>query len=408
MEREFSNSVLPRLLLHIAIIETLIFSGSKYIEEVYFGKLSNELIVFFVTNLFLFISTRREQGKLKGANNIRRLIFIVIWIISVTFILGQGNHDFTFLSYLLFGTGTFLLISSTNFLTFRNFLLKYLIIISVVSIIVQLGHDYLGFFPSKPFIEKNGSVHLYSYMFNTEWGGNQESNRLSSIYWEPGQYQIVIFYVLALFADEWSVISNWKNSIKKFWILIVSLLLTISTTAYLMLMLVVLIIFVKSGRMYFKFIPLLLLVGGGLIFALFNSKAVQMKVDQRENDNVQSSYTIRLADNIGCLMVTMEDPLTGYGTGSDLLNGRLLSQGSISSSNGWLYGSAQLGIPYIIFLWICMWGNLKKLFPRVSTSLLFLLLVLSQSNESCISFPYLFFYVFSFTKYENTYIQRNI
>lgn len=394
---EKKTSYFPILLLHLAIMEILVISGADYIVYTYLRGYSVALIVYILTCLLYCLNNKVVIIKIR---NIRRLLFIIIWIISVTFVFGQGNHNLRFLSYILSAFGTFLLASSANFNTFKELLLKYLIILSIVSIIVHLGHSYFGLFPSKTFVYPSGETRNYSFIFNTE----VEEGRLASIYWEPGQYQIIILYVLGLFADEWSDLNKWKRNIKKFGILIIAMLMTLSTTAYLMLMLIVLIVLVRSGFKHARLLPFYLGLSVSAFLFLFNSYAVQNKVEQSETVSEGGSYAIRLADNIGCLLVTLDDPLTGYGTGSDVLTKRLYSEGSLTSSNGWLYGSAQLGIPFIIFLWYYMWKNVKRINLQANTFLLFAVLVLSQCNEADISFPYIYMYIFYFPQFRSVTI----
>ncbi len=391
------QSFISKCILHLAIIELLISSGASYIINTFLGNGSVTVSVYVLTCLLYYIT--KDNVKI-SQNNRKKFLFITIWIITVTVIFGQGNHNSLFLTFILYAFGTLLLLSSTDFLIFRKLLLIYLSILSIISILVLLGHDYFGLFPSKPFVYPGGDVANYSYVFNMNAliSKSENSHRLASIYWEPGQYQIVILFVMGLFADEWSDIKEWKRNVKKFGILVMALLMTISTMAYLMLMLMLIIIFVRVGVKQFKYLAVYLLLGLAAFSYLYNSDAIQNKIEEREDDNQESSYVIRMGDNLGCLMVTLEDPLTGFGIGSSVLESRLFSQGSITSSNGWLYGSAQLGIPYIIFLWLCMWKNLKRMNPHTNTFLMFLLLVITQSNEAIIYFPYIFMYVFSFPK----------
>ena len=387
---------IARLFLHLIMIEILFFSGEVYYTSTMFGGGGKSQLVFLITCTIYFLVSYKKFHPYHI--NIKTLLFIIVWVLLCTFILGQGSHDLSWLLYVIAALSMFLVMSIVDFERFRNMLLRYLICLSIISIIVQVGHDYFGIFPTKAYLDGTGVVRNLSLgLFNTEWTWGE--NRLASFFWEPGQYQIVIYYVLILFADEWSNIATLRKSILKFGILILALIMTNSTTAYLMLGLVFFIILIRGGRMYVRYLPIMLLLSGIVVFFLYSSDAVQKKVEQRENADVEeSSYTIRMADNIGCLMVTLDDPLTGFGPGSTEMKKRLLSKGSSTSSNGWLYGSAQLGLPYILFLWVCMWRNLKRMVFQTNTFLLFLILLLSQANEAAIYLPYMYMYVFRFRK----------
>ena len=85
-----------------------------------------------------------------------------------------------------------------DFENFRFKLLKYLAYLSFISIIVQVWHDYFGLGSTFVNIPGNDGWAMSLYFFNTEWG----ENRLASIFWEPGQYQIVLIFVMGLFYKE--------------------------------------------------------------------------------------------------------------------------------------------------------------------------------------------------------------
>lgn len=383
---------IANILLHLAIIEFFFFSGEVYYTSVMLG--GGKIKLLFVFTCVAYYLLQRENFE-NVFSNTKKLIAIICWILICTYLFGQGRHGFQWADYVQFALGVYLLCSSVDINRFRDLLLKYLVWLSVISIIVQIGHDYLGIFPASTYVDARGEPRYLSLgLFTTEWG----ENRLASIFWEPGQYQIVIYYILVLFADEWSDISKIGHSVRKFSVLIIAIILTLSTTAYLILGFVMLVVLVRSGSGYLKYLPFILALCCTAMYFIYNSEAVQRKVEMQEDENQESSYTIRLADNLACIMVTLEDPLTGFGPGSDEMESRLFSEGSETSSNGWFYGSAQLGIPYILFLWICMWGSLKRINTKSNTLLLFLILLLSQANESVIYFPYIFMYVFQFAE----------
>jgi hypothetical protein len=378
--------------LNSAIIEFLFFSGEKHITDIFFN--GGIAPLFFLITCSLCFFTNSNRGRIKKEDHYK-MLFISLWTILCTYILGKGNHNSLWISYVFYALGMMLLVSSTDFYFLKEKLLKYLSLLTFISIIVQLGHDYFGLFPAKPYITEKTVRYLSLGIFNTEWG----ENRLSSIYWEPGQYQIIIYYVLVLFADEWCNLSNLKRNLKKFGLLLVGLIMTTSTTAYLVLMLAILVIFISNmKRKNIVVVLLLICLGVTSIYFLTISPAVQEKVEQKDSDQENSSYAIRMADNMACLEVTMDSPITGYGPGSDILGKKLYAAGSLTNSNGWLYSAAQLGIPYVLLLWLFMWRNLRRHY-KANTLLLLFMLIISQSNEAFITFPYLYLYIFNGRNY---------
>ena len=94
--------------------------------------------------------------------------------------------------------------------------------------------------------ESHGLKQVALQIFVINCGEGSNIYRLSSIYWEPGQLQIVIFFVLMLFADELADLTKVRDNLRKFSPMLVALFFTLSTTAYLTLAIFVLGIF--SGR----------------------------------------------------------------------------------------------------------------------------------------------------------------
>lgn len=387
-----------KILLHVVMIEFFFLSGEQHYTSFIAGGKS---LVLFLGTCSLYFYTKRKNAIIRN-DNILTLLIIVVWVIASAFLWGQGHHDFFAGNYIFYPLAVLLLISASDFDKLRNLLLKYLVVLSAVSIVVQIGHDYFGIFPASTYFNALGNPHRLSLgLFSTEWG----EKRLSSIFWEPGQYQIVIYYILILFADEWSDIKMWRKSLRKFGILIIAILLTISTTAYIILLLIVFTIVIRNGNKHIILYPIYIVSGLVISSYVIGSDAIQKKI--AESDNDRSSYAIRLQDNIACWKVTMDDPLTGYGPGSDLLKRKLIRAGSETSSNGWLYGSAQLGIPYILFFWFCFWQKLRKMHKGIPVVFLLAALILSQANEATINYPYLYLYIFYYNKLPEIKKHRN-
>ena len=239
------------------------------------------------------------------------------------------------------------------------------------------------------------------YFFNVAWGG--ETSRLSSIYWEPGQFQIIILFTLCLFVDELRCISKFKYLLKKFGILFLALLMTISTTGYLAFAILILSVFFYSQVEKKKnILTYLFCIVCGLFFAflLWNSSIVQDKLEQRNEISERTSYAIRMADNIACINITLSSPYYGYGIDTKSLKSQLFMNGSETSSNGWLYTSACLGVPYLLFLLICIYKRVKDMNPGIPIILVVIVLFVSQCNEYATFFPIMYMYIFKFKHYK--------
>ena len=391
-----TTSPLERILYYLFVVEFFLFSGEVYLTSFIFGGGGKSKLLFFITSVLYAFASKKGFKPCKA--NTQRVILLSIWVFFCTFIVGQGNHDLAWTDYILIMLSIYIFISSTNQDMFINTLLTFLIWLSAVTIIIQLGHDYLGLFPTEANVKGVSPRSLL--IFNTEWGSD-ERHRMASIFWEPGQYQIVIYYIIAIFADEWSDIDNWKVNLKKYGILLLALVLTFSTMGYVGLLIIAMILILRNLSGNIKFVPLFILLGAAVSYMVFDSSVVQEKIEQSENDTERSSYTIRLADNLACINVMIEDPITGFGPGSDVMNAKLFSEGNETSSNGWLYSAAQLGIPYILSILLFLWSGIKRFVKKSNKVAIFLLLFIVQCNESCIFLPYMYLWVFVLYKKDN-------
>lgn len=210
-------------------------------------------------------------------------------------------------------------------------------------------------------------------------------------------------YVLLLFTDDIKEnLLKYKYILSKYGILILALILTQSSTGYLVFMLYFscLLLFndtIKKKK-YLK--PIFVLLTVLFTFLMFNSSVVQDKIDQRNEKSEDTSYAIRVRDNVVCYEIATENPLFGCGLGSRFLEFQLSKRGSRTSSNGWLLTGAQVGFPYLLFIFFCMFKRIKQMNLEIPTLLLLLTLVLSQCNEAFTYFPYIWIYVFKFKTYK--------
>lgn len=400
-----SNSV--RFLLYLFCAEILFFSGGlRFIEHV---KLIQ--IIWLLTCMLLYFRLRCESHAWR--ENLLTECFFVLWIVSST-MLFNAKGDNTFVNYIIYPLGMIFVISFLDFTIFREYLLKIAKWLFFVSIIVHLGFN-LGIFSETSYIINDIERHFSFYFFNVKWDeeatlGNSSFTRFNSIYWEPGQCQIVLFYVLVLFSDKISEnIFNLKYLIKKFGVLIIGILLTGSTMGYLMFALYFSgIIFMKSHNKKNWVMIVMSFLAFALFFAIFNSSIVQDKITEDETGQNSNSMMIRMADNLACLTVATENPVLGMGINSPGLQERLFSEGDITSSNGWLYTAAQLGFVYLLVLLVKIYCNLKRMNFGVTPIIPLAVLVISQSNEAVTFFPYMWLYVFSFGNYEDLDIDKCI
>lgn len=378
----------------IYILELILFSGGV----VFNGTFPRTcLIIWLVTAILLLIRHGVDR------RNLKICVCFSLWILSVQYIFIKSSFDNTYLSYLLYLSGG-LGLSVFSFNDFRNCLLKWMSIIGFLSIIVQLGFDLFAF-PASIHFDDSGSPFVISmFFFNVAWASDSNSllHRLSSIFWEPGQYQILITFTLCLFIKELTDFKNFMLWIKKFGVLILALLFTQSTMGYLSLILMMIVSYLFCSppsnnsmirKMVVKICSWIILVFS--VGYLWQSSVVQDKLSQRDS-GVDNSYNIRLADNIACFYAALESPIYGQGVSSKQLRKRLVSLGSQTSSNGWLLSAASLGFVFVIAIIFIMYRRIDEMGIIKRPLALLIILVLSQCNESVMYFPYIYIYIYHF------------
>lgn len=356
--------------------------------------------------LFLILLFISQKNEFVFRDNIKKYALIISWIFVVTFVINDPNADLSITAPIFYAIGVVFLCSIETFDNFRKTLLKCANILFLISIVVHLGHSF-GIIPAHDIPIGGIPTTLSLYLFHTEWDAGQVSSlgihRFSSVYWEPGQAQVVIMYILLLFTDDIKEnLLKYKYILSKYGILILALILTQSSTGYLVFMLYFscLLLFNNTikKKKYLK--PIFVLLTVLFAFLMFNSSVVQDKIDQRNEKSEDTSYAIRVRDNVVCYEIATENPLFGCGLGSRFLEFQLSKRGSRTSSNGWLLTGAQVGLPYLLFIFFCMFKRIKQMNLEMQTCLLLLILILSQCNEAFTYFPYIWIYVFKFKTYK--------
>lgn len=372
------------------IIQFLLCSGSRFY---YLAFSSITIPLFLVTSMLLWYMNR---GRFNTIGHNQKIAFaIIFWTLLVNILFHDDITTNLYLTLIFYCLSTCFAVSVLDFYWFREKLLKYLNFLCLISIIVQIM-SILGL-PSKVVSINGFTWSMTLGIFNCDWGGNI-TNRMASIYWEPGVFQIVLIYVLCLFSDQYSRISYIKTNMTKFILPIICLLWTQSTTGYFAFAILVLGIsmsIAKAKKDKIKYI-LIVLFGFMIIYYIVNSNAVQGKFDRGSES--YSSYTIRYADNIALLRMSSEKPITGYGMDSKSYLKRSFQLDNMSASNGWLYNTATNGIVSTLLFIVFIWNGLKRFKGCIHPVFIFLSLFVSQCNEYIMFFPTTFMFIYKFRR----------
>lgn len=202
-------------------------------------------------------------------------------------------------------------------------LLSLILWIPFCLIAPSLGHYIFSIFP------KTGMGYNFLYLFN--WADVDDTMRIRNhgCSWEPGRYASML--VFALFCNLKKNGLKIKSN-KNFWIIILSIITTTSTTGYI-------VSFILIAYFYIKRISILRLLGLFLIFApicyygsqlSFMSDKIQNSIERSSDVDVvysdlewgDKTSNVKIAlDRIPTLVMQTEnikhDPLLGYGLNED-------------------------------------------------------------------------------------------
>lgn len=378
------------ILSKFVVIQFLLCSGSRF----YYLAFSNITIpLFLVTSGLLWYISGGGRNLIRYNFNIA--FIITAWTLLVNVLIHDDVTTNLYLTLIFYSLSTCFAISVLDFYWFREKLLKYLNVLCFISIIVQIM-SILGL-PSRV-VSINGFTWTMTLgIFNCNWGGNI-INRMASIYWEPGVFQIVLIYVLCLFSDQYSKMSYIRANINKFILPIICLLWTQSTVGYFAFAILVLGIsmsIAKAKKDKMKYM-VIVLSGFTVIYYIINSNAVQDKFDSSSES--YASYTIRYADNMALLKMSSEKPITGYGMDSKKYLKRSFQLDNNTASNGWLYNTATNGVVLTLLFIVFIWCGIRRFKGHIHPIFIFLSLFVSQCNEYIMFFPTIFMFIYKFRR----------
>ena len=353
------------------------------------------MLLFVAFSILYYIHCQGKVNNKALQSNLLLLIPLGLWpFINTRFL--QNSADLTSIQPLMFSLGTLLFVSCMNFYKFREIIHKWLNIICIASIIAFLAYYFLGF-PARIISYPLGDFNMVLGLFNM---GSADNYRLAAIYWEPGQFQIVIYFVLCLFLDEWSDFSRIRQNFRKHFFIIAALILTFSTAGYLVLIVYVaamMLSLAKKSKKQFILWPLSVIVIGVFGYFVLNSAVITDKFEDIDSEG--TSAAVRLQDTLGSLEIIKGNPLTGVGMASKEFERLRFLNDMRAASNGWLKMAAEEGIPYMLILLFSIFSGIKRMNLGTPTIIVLLILVMSQSNEFAAYFPYIWMYVYAFGSY---------
>lgn len=377
---------------YLVIVEFILFSGGVRFNAAYPAI---TMVVFVLTTLCFCIINHCFKKDV-SQNNFKICAILIAWVVFTNFVTNHSAVNNRYLNYVMYAIGSVFAISTFNYKEFKEKYLKCFNTLMTLSILVFIL-SAVGVLSGKYTAMGGYELEMKWYLFNIN---DTQGHRLSGPYWEPGQLQIVIYYSLCLYFDEISeLIHKPIKVLKRFGIIFLALILTQSTMAYITFLVFFLAVILTSisTRKTRLSLPIILFGAVWLSSYILDSSVISEKLSE-DGDN-SASYMIRQADNLALIQMTLDNPLFGTGVETNAYENLKISYDSETSSNGWLNASAMLGIPYLLFVIIIIYRNLYtryKHFGFIITVVLFIVLIMCQSNEASVYFPYLYLYLYSF------------
>lgn len=279
-------------------------------------------------------------------------------------------------------------------------IMKIMIVIGLISAILYT------FFPNSfsiyEFTDSYGDKRKVSHVaFLFYRGVIGVKERLCGFFWEPGIYQIYLNIFLILQFNRYK---------EKLWIFaaILSIILTVSTTGYIILSIILLHeLFKKLHKTKNIFTVIIVMIVASVGF-VYGYKIVADNISDKVSGDNRGSFFARQADVIAGLTIAYENPLIGIGASTDRfkqMRRQIAWQGELTGSQTKDTGNTNglIGLMYIwgipLAAWY-LWGMCRQKIICGSKWLMAILLLLSLNSEPLAMTP--FFLLFTYSGLDST------
>lgn len=339
-----------------AIIWIILTSGTMVfnILNMFFSM----MVLLAIALVYLF-----KLGRIKSTNIYTFLALLLFTIIS-TLINGVANvvtNDAVILLIRIFSLAVIMGCISDN--KFKKVYINTIYIIALIS----LPCFFITYFnPSfkLPFTFINYKNNFYGTFYYT-LGTPSEGifYRNSGIFWEAGLFQIYLNYALVLLVTDKN--NLFKNRIRKFIVMSIAVVTTLSTMGFLCYGLVVITaIFNRKGKgnkmiLMASFLAIIILMVVESSTHIIEGKLIDKSM----------SYGSRHDDTIISMLVIKDNPILGVGPinnhgtifNSYLTSSYRLTQGNLSKSNGIGTFCMKFGIPITLIYLLLLYQRTKRL-----------------------------------------------
>lgn len=364
----------------------------------------NNIFIPFVMIVAILFSYIKKNAKLSFENGIKLLIIVGIMLINTFIHTNNGVAYNAVIQIVCYFIATCFVFNFIEFKRYKLIFIDVVSILAVVSIVIFIGVN-IGIIPISNEVI-NGKAYVMALGHVVGWSNYVFVNRMCGLFHEPGMYQIILNMALVFLSDDLLKVAGFKFSKKQkiqLLILMSSVLLTRSTSGYIMLAFIVvwfLILKRKSivGKnqkiMYRILLPTIVLAS---VFIIVQNSVI---IDKFQANNV--SFSTRMNDYLGSLEMVRKSPILGYGIESKSFFSGMLEVGITSQSNGIFAIVLMLGVPYVLIFAIFMLVNIKKNQNWLIGIIPIIVMMMVQGvTENCLYFPIILAFVFGREKLAN-------
>ena len=342
--------------------------------------------------------------KLSNWSSIKFNIFAIVYLLLIPINIFLYGCDMNMIGNIIFLVSSLLIFSSFDYDSFRHKYFNIVIFISLISIFFEVLYILNIISPVLYGSESEGLFGHYIYGYHVFGGGLWGmNNQLYGIFWEPGIYQMVLNLALILNLDLYEKDVRIRFKTIKLCILIITILMTMSTTGYLVLGVVLLGWLFKKSKISLGYIVLISLAIIAFLVVIKYSTVISGKFTE-EN----ASYVARSNDLFAFLEIINKYPYWGAGVHSKTymqIADQLGMTGSQSA--GILFQTAQFGMFWILSFFISLISEYKKRRISMGTPFYLLAILFLGLGEPLVYAPLMLIYVLPFKKIKHGKVINN-
>lgn len=371
---------------YFAVLMMIVASGSAYFFMYNAGV---TIVIYLISSIILIL----HSHPIKHFN-----LFFIVYLFLLLFCLTFNGFNIGVVGFIIYLFSTFFITSSLPFQKFKRVFLNVVIWLSLFSFIFQIIYIF-GILSPKLY----GAGHVGDlpghYLIGLHVFGNGQyglGNRLAGIFWEPGIYQIILNSALIFNID---ILLQKDSGLRyrkiKLFIILLAILWTMSTTAYLVLGFIIIGYLVKKSVHSLKFKILTLL---GMI--IFSVVILLSPIIVEKFSTSNSSFLVRSNDLIGLFFSIGDAPILGTGVGTQAFQNIALKNSLTGSmSAGILMLTVQFGIFWLISYLLSDWKEYFKRSIKIPSLFYMFILICFGLCEPLAYSPVMLIYALPFKNY---------